>query len=100
MRCGTACFRGTTCFPRLKGKAPLEATLCICLPSAGVWGPRGRSPLVSSDKAEGGGPLGALFRNWYEDILALRCASDTNANATKVSENWLRPSARFYPFQG
>ena len=56
--------------------------------------------VISSDKAEGGGPLGALFRNWYEDILALRCASDTNANATKVSENWLRPSARFYPFQG
>ena len=26
MRCGTTCFRGTTCFPRLKGRAPLGAT--------------------------------------------------------------------------
>src|SRR5271154_7068649 len=35
MRCGTTCFRGTTCFPRLKGRAPLGATLSPTITAIG-----------------------------------------------------------------
>src|SRR5271156_6072568 len=35
MRCGTTCFRGTACFPRLKGRAPLGATLSLTITAIG-----------------------------------------------------------------